>query len=82
MWSHQERQWAERAQDSGPYPSREAREEVLDVHRSILDAIDRGDAGYAAKPAQAHLRESQRFTLTEGHDKLVQAVPVQGPPPF
>lgn len=81
MWSHQERQWAERAQDSGRYPSREAREEVLDVHRSILDAIERGDADYAAKLTQSHLRESQRFTLTEGRNQPVQAAPVQGTPP-
>lgn len=76
MWSHQERQWAERAQDSGHYPSRAHREEVLDVHSSILDAIDRGDADYASKLAQGHLRESQRYTLTEGLNKLVQAAPI------
>jgi GntR family transcriptional regulator, transcriptional repressor for pyruvate dehydrogenase complex len=76
MWSHQERQWAERAQGAGSYPSRAHREEVLDVHRSILDAIDRGDADYAAKLAQGHLRESQRYTLEGGLDKRVQAAPI------
>jgi GntR family transcriptional repressor for pyruvate dehydrogenase complex len=78
MWSHQERQWAERAQDSGSYPSREAKDEVLDVHRSLLDAIDRGDADYAADLAGAHLRASQRFTLTGDGNRTVQAAPMQG----
>lgn len=76
MWTHQERQWAERAQDSGRYPSRAHREAVLDVHSSILDAIERGDADYAARLAQGHLRESQRYTLTEAADKVVQAAPI------
>jgi DNA-binding FadR family transcriptional regulator len=82
MWSHQEREWAERAQGSGYYPSREAREEVLDVHSSILDAIERGDADHAAKLAHGHLREAQRYTLTEGRNKVVQAAPMQGGHPL
>jgi DNA-binding FadR family transcriptional regulator len=78
MWSHKERQWAERARDSGRYPSREARQEVLDVHGAILDAIERGDADRASRLSRAHLRESQRYTLTDGGDRIVQAAPMQG----
>jgi DNA-binding FadR family transcriptional regulator len=79
MWSHQERQWAERAEEDGRYPSRAARQAVLDAHAGILDAIERGDADDAARRAGGHLRESQRFTLTEGGERIVQAAPMQGP---
>jgi DNA-binding FadR family transcriptional regulator len=75
MWSQQERQWAQRAQTKGSYPSAEAQGEVIAAHRALLRAIEAGRDEHAARLVQTHLRESQRYTLAEAEDSVVQATP-------
>lgn len=77
IWSHQENQWAQRAQVGGRYPDAAAREEVIAVHRSILQAIEAGDEDHASRLVKAHLQHSQRFALSEGSEAIVQAAPAQ-----
>jgi len=77
MWSHHEQRWAQSAQEGGRYPRTEAREEVLAVHRSILQAIEAGDEDHAARLVRSHLRQSQRYALAEGGRTVVQAAPTQ-----
>jgi GntR family transcriptional regulator, transcriptional repressor for pyruvate dehydrogenase complex len=74
-WSYQEQQWARRAEAGGRYPRIEAREEVLAIHRSILQAIEAGDEDHAARLSRSHLMQSQRYALSEGAGAVVQAVP-------
>jgi DNA-binding FadR family transcriptional regulator len=78
MWSQQERQWAQRAQEQGSYPRPEQREEVMAVHESILVAIKSGDEDHAAKLVRSHLRQSQRYALDEVKGALVMAAPTHG----
>lgn len=66
LWSEQERQWAQHAQQRGVYPSEADRREVLAAHKSLLRAIVRGEADKAARIARAHLQESQRYALAGG----------------
>ncbi len=75
MWTHQGRQWARRAEERGAYLELEAREDLLAAHRAILLAIERGDADQAAQLARTHVTESQRYALSEGSKRPVQAAP-------
>jgi GntR family transcriptional regulator, transcriptional repressor for pyruvate dehydrogenase complex len=80
MWSHQERDWAERAEEAGRYPGGEARQDVLTAHAAILRAIERGDEDRAARLARDHLRASQRYALAAGEASIVSAVPAREAP--
>lgn len=80
MWSHQEKAWAERAEEEGHYPAGAARQEVSTAHAAILRAIERGDEHRAARLARDHLRASQRHSLDAGEDSIVQAVPAREAP--
>ncbi len=66
LWSEQERQWAQHAQQKGVYPDEGHRREVLAAHKSLLRAVVRGDADKAARLARVHLQESQRYALAGG----------------
>jgi GntR family transcriptional regulator, transcriptional repressor for pyruvate dehydrogenase complex len=78
MWSHQEAQWAERAQARGTYPGPEAREDVLAAHEAVLRAIDSGDEDQAARAARVHINETQRYPLAEERDTVIQAPASRG----
>lgn len=78
MWSQQERQWAQRAQTKGSYPSAEAQGEVIAVHRALLRAIEAGKDEHAARLVQSHLQESQRYTLADAEGSVVHAAPARG----
>jgi DNA-binding FadR family transcriptional regulator len=78
MWSSQERQWARRAEQQGVYPSGAERRASLTAHRSILEAIDRGDDDQAARLSRVHLRETQRYALSAGTETVIRTVPIRG----
>ncbi len=79
MWSQQEKQWAQRAESQGSYPSVKSQKDVLVAHEAILEAIDSGDEDRAARLAASHLQHSQLYTLSEAQDAIVQAPPIPGP---
>ena len=73
LWSEQERQWAQRAQDRGRYPGERYRREVISAHKALISAIANGQAEKAASLAKRHLEESQHYALAEGSDDVVRA---------
>jgi GntR family transcriptional regulator, transcriptional repressor for pyruvate dehydrogenase complex len=75
MWSQQERQWAQRAQERNSYPTKARRETSHKTHQAILHAIEQGDGERAAQLVSAHLTKSQLYPLAEGKDTVVQATP-------
>ncbi len=77
MWSQQEGQWAQRAQTRGSYPSPEAQQQAIASHEALVQAIDQGEDERAARLVRLHLRESQRYTLSEAQETVVQAAPMR-----
>lgn len=77
IWSHQENQWAKRAEIGGRYPDAAARKAVISVHAAILREIEGGDEEKASRLVKAHLQQSQRYALSESTDAIVQAAPAQ-----
>ncbi len=73
LWSEQERQWAQRAQSQGRYPSERYRRDVIAAHKALLSAISAGQSEKAARIARKHLQESQHYALAEGSDQVVRA---------
>jgi GntR family transcriptional repressor for pyruvate dehydrogenase complex len=82
MWSQQEGQWAQRAQEQNSYPTKKLREASHRAHSAILQAIERGEDDHAARLVRLHLSESQLYPLSEGKDAVVQAATpaTQAPP--
>ncbi len=78
LWSEQEHQWAQRAEEGGVYPQMRDRRTVQTVHRKILDCIERGDADRAALYARKHLQVSQRYALAEAADRVVRGTSLRG----
>lgn len=78
MWFHQEQVVARPGQDDEVVPTLPERETLLDVHASVLDAIERGDPDQAASLEAGHMRAAQRFALDERRTTVVQAGPVVG----
>jgi DNA-binding FadR family transcriptional regulator len=74
LWSLHERAWADFSLAIGSEPTPGLRDNVLDAHEAITDAIEAGDAARAHQLAAAHLattqpkvldhRISQRITIT------------------
>lgn len=78
MWSQQERQWAQRAEEHDSYPTKALRQVSHKVHRAILAAIDRGDDERATKLTRSHLTESQLYPLAEDESAVVQVAAPDG----
>ena len=59
-------------------PLGEAREQTLEVHGMILDAIEAGNAAKAAELSRYHLRRSYSAILSKGDSARLAAAAVEG----
>ncbi len=66
LWSNHESNWAETTNAHGEYPNLPARKSVLRTHVKITEAIEEGDAARARHLVAQHLKESQRYVLSQG----------------
>lgn len=73
LWSAQEEEWAAHAVAGGEYPDKRLRRAGLTAHRRIVDAIEAGDQGRAARTARKHLEQTQTYALGADLDSRVEA---------
>jgi GntR family transcriptional regulator, transcriptional repressor for pyruvate dehydrogenase complex len=73
LWSEQERQWAASAQSAGVYPGEKQQREVQSAHKTMVQAIESGQADRASKLAKRHLEVSQHYSMAASPDQVVKA---------
>lgn len=73
LWSEQERRWAHLAESEGRYPQPRHQREVQAAHRSLVKAIEAGQADRASTLALRHLDHSQRYSLDDSRDEVIKA---------
>jgi GntR family transcriptional repressor for pyruvate dehydrogenase complex len=64
IWADQEREWAQRATQSGGFPERERRRQGMRAHEKLLDLIEAGDHVAVNEAARVHLHAIQRYALS------------------
>lgn len=70
LWSTQEQAWADVAVTTDSYPPVEQRQQVLQIHQKIVDAIEAGDRQYAMALARSHGRTYHEVVLATGDRRI------------
>ena len=74
LWSAQAARWAGQVASESRYPSMEHRHEVLEAHKRIIAAIDKGDPEKARSISRRHLRAAQQYVLSSQGNNLIASL--------
>jgi DNA-binding FadR family transcriptional regulator len=64
IWANQEREWAQRATETGGFPERERRKQGMRAHEKLLDLIEAGDHVAVQEAARVHLDAIRRYAYS------------------